>query len=93
MFLNDPLDIRQTHAGAFRVSGVMEALKNAEKLANIGHVKANSVIANEDDSFPGYFGLPYVNRSPTPKPGELEGIREKVYEHLLHERRIALGSP
>src|SRR5438445_1599222 len=68
----------------------MEALKHAEHLVGVPHVKADAVIADEDHWLAVHGRLPYFNDAPFAWPGELEGIRQQVGEDLLDQAWIAL---
>src|SRR5712692_10332987 len=67
----------------------MEALKHAEHLVGVPHVKADAVIADEDHWLAVHGRLPYFNDAPFAWPGELEGVREQVDEDLLDQAWIA----
>src|SRR5713101_3932476 len=67
----------------------MEALKHAEHLVGVPHVKADAVIADEDHWLAVHGHLPYFNDGPFAWPGELEGVREQVGEDLLDQAWIA----
>src|SRR5260370_6974060 len=67
----------------------MEALKHAEHLVGVPHVKADTVIADEDHWLAVHGHLPYFNDGPFAWPGELEGVREQVGKDLLDQAWIA----
>src|SRR5712692_6475090 len=66
----------------------MEALKYAEHLVGVPHVKADAVIADEDHWLAVHGHLPYFNDGPFAWPGKLEGVREQVDENLLDQAWI-----
>src|SRR5260370_16473426 len=66
----------------------MEALKHAEHLVGVPHVKADAVIADEDHWLAVHGHLPYFNDDPFPWPGELEGVRTQVGKDLLDQAWI-----
>lgn len=51
MSLNNATHIREANSCPFEFICLMKALKYAEKLAGELHVKPNSIVADENDSF------------------------------------------
>jgi hypothetical protein len=43
--VNDALEQRQTHAGAFELFGSMQPLEYAEQFAGVRHVEADTIVA------------------------------------------------
>ena len=84
MLVNNALDISQAYSGAFEFSRLMQALKYAEELAGVRHIKTGAIIANEDHSLPVHSGLSNLNYRLRAKAGELDGVRKKIYEYLRH---------
>src|SRR5207245_9576473 len=68
----------------------MEALKHAEHLVGVPHVKADAVIADEDHWLAVHGRLPYFNDAPFAWPGELDGVRQQVGADLPDQAWIAL---
>ena len=85
MLVNDALDIRQTYSGAFEFSRLMQALKYAEELAGVRHIKTGAIIANEDRSLAVDSGLSDLNHGLGAVAGELDGVRKQIYKYLRHQ--------
>src|SRR6266436_4393537 len=47
--LNNPPDVGQTHAKAFKIRTGMQPLKDAEEFGRVSHVETDAVIADEDN--------------------------------------------
>ena len=51
MAMDDPLYNGQSNAGAFKLIGAMQPLKNSEQFVGVLHVKSGPVIADEINIF------------------------------------------
>src|SRR6478736_1805492 len=80
VFVNDSLNICQTDSGALELGRLMEALKHAEQLAGVRHIKAGAVIADENHPLPVDSGLPDLNHGLGAEASELDGVRKQIYE-------------
>src|SRR5688572_138461 len=43
---DDPADIGEADAGAFEISGIVQALENSKELFRIGHIETDSVVSH-----------------------------------------------
>ena len=93
MTRDDPAYICQPNARAFKLFGTMQTVEWLKQSLRMAHVKANPVIAHENDQL--LLALvPEANLDPSriARACVLDGIGEQVHEHLAEQRRIALRS-
>src|SRR5438034_3458887 len=89
---NDALDIGQADADAFKFVSAMHPLKYSKEFARILHVKADAVIADEQDNLirrlagAANFYLGGIARA-----GVFDGVGKEVDKHLFQQEWIALN--
>ena len=79
---NDPLDNGQTHPGAFKFFGRVQALKNPKELVDVLLVKTDAVVLYVVSRLAGIgYGSDFDDRGRLPT-GEFDRIGEQVGENL-----------
>ena len=89
---NDALDIGQADADAFKFVSPMQPLEYAKEFARILHVKADAVIADEQDNFIRRFaGAANFDLGWIAGAGVFDGVGKQVDKHLFQQEWIALN--
>src|SRR5450432_3340088 len=76
VLLNDALHGRQAHAGARKVLGAMEPLKDPEEFISVFHIETYAVVCNADYGLTVFNAVAHPNNCALPKAGELDGVGE-----------------
>src|SRR5579863_10107032 len=87
--LNDALHDRQANSSALEIAGLVQALKNSEKLFRVLHLEADPVVANKYNALAVLHGLSDLDHSVLLPAGVLHSIREQIHEYLFHQSWIA----
>src|SRR5690242_21883039 len=89
MAVNDTLNGCQPDSGARKLGCFVQTLKSLKQLGRKSHIKANSVVANEE--WPGVmvFSLAEFNPRLVAGAGELDGVPEEVRQCNLQKLRVA----
>src|SRR5262249_38562951 len=91
MPLDDALNGSQSYAGAFKLSRPMQTLKHTEKLIDILHVEARTVVPYEHLYFTLAVGAADLDLGSRSHPCELNGIRDQVDEDEFQHGTVAMA--
>src|SRR5262245_56745594 len=86
---DDPLDRRQTDAGALELLGRVQALERGEQLVRIAHVEPRAVVAHEVRGLAVDDRPTELDARAVAVAGELPGVPEQVLQHRPQQARIA----
>ena len=91
MALDDALDQRESHTGAFELFARMQPLEDAKQLLRMVHAETHSVVTDEVQSFGGVDATPNLDSRYVPRKGVFYRVPYQVDEYL--NRRILHLSP
>ena len=89
MARHDSRDDGQSYAGAGKLLGTMQALKNAEELVRIAHVETRAIVCHFVDGFAALYAATDRDRWLGPFGAVFQGIADEIAPHLADDRRVA----
>src|ERR1041384_1683340 len=88
--VDDALHGRKANARAFKLARAVQTLKRAEQLADISHVEACAVVADEIDRLPVALLKPEADARVCALGGKLPSVAQQVREHDTQQASIAV---
>jgi len=77
-------------AGAFKVLGLMQPLKDPEQLVRVLHVEPDAVVPHEQDDTSTFFACAADrDRRRVAHPAIFDSVADEVGEHLLEQGRVS----